>query len=123
VFALGILTSAMLFFGAEFILQFFGEAYLEAALPLRIFIVGIMVNLLTGPGLLVLNMTGYQRDGTIVMGVSAVINVLLNAWFIPKWGALGAAAATSISLGGYNVAAAVIAWYRLKLVTFALRRP
>ncbi|MEZ4700721.1 MAG: oligosaccharide flippase family protein [Rhodothermales bacterium] len=120
VFVLGLVSGAVLFFGAGLILPIFGEAYAAAGtLPLRILTVGVILNLLSGPGLLLLNMTGHQRDSMYIMGTAAAINVTLNLILIPRFGAAGAATATSLSIILWNTAAAVMAYRRLKIVPMA----
>jgi O-antigen/teichoic acid export membrane protein len=123
VFGLGIVSGAVLYFGADYILPIFGEAYLAAAWPLRILTLGVILNLLSGPGLLLLNMTGHQRDSMYIMGTAAAVNVTLNMILIPPYGAAGAATATSVSIILWNGAAAVMAYRRLGIVSMALGGP
>ncbi len=42
---------------------------------------------------------------------AALINILLNLWWIPRWGILGAAWATNVS---YSVATSIFLWFFLK---------
>ena len=46
-----------------------------------------------------LNASGYVKKVNIIIGISVVLNVVLNYFFIPTYGALAAAAATAISTG------------------------
>jgi len=62
-----------------------------------------MVNLAVGPVALTLVMVGHEKITTIGVVCGAILNIILNFAFIPKWGIEGAAAATSISTIVWNV--------------------
>ena len=47
---------------------------------------------------LVLNMTGHERFTALLSWSTTMLNVILNAVLIPRWGVEGAALATSFSL-------------------------
>jgi len=48
-------------------------------------------------------MTGYQYEAMIVIGASALLNIILNAILIPIMGLPGAALATGVSIALWNV--------------------
>lgn len=85
--------------GMAVIRVFFGPAFAPAYLPL----VGLL------PGMVFLGMqrvcgapalrTGRPGRITAIYAVSLVCNAALNLWWIPTWGALGAALASSVSYG------------------------
>ena len=54
----------------------------------------------------VLNMTGYERISNRILWTTALVNVGLNLLAIPRWGIVGAAMATAVSLAIWNVGAA-----------------
>ena len=123
VFAISIVGGLILYFGADYLPFFFGEEYIEPIALLRILIFGQVFNAFAGPAVLLLNMTGHQRDAAKIMAFGAVLNLALNAFFIQWIGIEGAAIATIITTLLWNVAAALVVWYRLKIVSFALWWP
>jgi O-antigen/teichoic acid export membrane protein len=90
----------------EVFLRFFGKDYMVGSLSLGIFAVGqifyVTLGLIEG----VLNMTGYAHVALINAVVWIVLNWVLLIWFVPSWGILGAATATSL-------ATAIVAVWRL----------
>ena len=79
------------------IMSIFGSEFSKGALVLIILSAGQLVNAGTGPVGNLLEMTGKQ-DVNLVMGlILVVINIALNIWLIPLFGATGAALATAIS--------------------------
>lgn len=96
-----------LFFGKTIIGSVFGAAYLDAWLPLIILSAGQFMNAATGPVGLLLTMTGHELETVRIMGVSTVLNIVLNAALIPLLGMIGAATATAASLLFWNFALAL----------------
>lgn len=94
----------------KWLLSLFGSEFMIAYLPLLILSGGQLLNLLTGSGANILVMTGHERLAFVALGVSTVANIILNAWFIPQWGAIGAAWATAISVAVYKV---LLLWFPL----------
>jgi O-antigen/teichoic acid export membrane protein len=82
----------------------FGEGFKSAESILHILLIGQIFNVLAGPVGVVMNMAGRQSLTTIVVMVSAVANIVLNAILIPMYGSLGAAASASISMALWNIA-------------------
>jgi O-antigen/teichoic acid export membrane protein len=80
---------------------FFKPGYEAASTPLLVLIPFVM---LTGVSTYCGNLLDYRgRAGirSINFGLTIIGNVLLNWWWIPKWGAVGAAAASSIAFVPY----------------------
>lgn len=75
----------------------YSEAFLDAVEPFRILLIGILA--ITGWHILAndLSARGKPMLNTYAIGISVVINIILNIIFIPKWGISGAAIATTIS--------------------------
>jgi len=69
---------------------------------------GQLINAFAGPGLNILNMTGYEKSARNTMLVVVVLNVLLNLILIPTLGPLGAAISTTTTMVGWNVWAALL---------------
>jgi O-antigen/teichoic acid export membrane protein len=109
----------MVVFGKT-ILSLFGPEFPEGHTALAILCVGQIVNAAAGSVGLILNMTGHQKDTAIGVGISAVLNIVLNAVLIPLLGIAGAAIATTASLVAWNVILAVMVYRRTGVHTTAL---
>ncbi|GFP74268.1 flippase [Clostridium fungisolvens] len=81
----------------------FGKGYRGSAPVLYILLFGIVIDSLSGPVGALLNMTSYAKYNLIDMIILAVMNFALNVILIPKYGAIGAAIATSSSLSLINL--------------------
>jgi O-antigen/teichoic acid export membrane protein len=99
-------------FGGLF-LSLFGPEFAAARTTLTILSVGQLINAATGTVGTLLNMTGHERDVARAVGVSAVLNVALNALLIPRLGLEGAALATALSTLSWNVLLSVLVYRRL----------
>ena len=99
--------------GGYWYLSLFGEGFTEGQGALNILCLGQLAIAATCFGGLLLNMTGHERYTATSSAVSVILNVLLNAWFIPLWGVEGAALATVISLVFLNILH--LFWVRKKL--------
>lgn len=84
-------------FGAR-ILEFFGRDFASGYPSLLILTVGHVLAAVLGPLTSFLMMTGRQDSAAVVHVSSAVANVLLNLVLIPRFGIVGAAFASSLSL-------------------------
>ncbi len=96
-------AGAFIIFGKPILAMIFGEEYLRGHTALSILCLGQLINAGAGSVGLLLNMTGYERDTAVGVGVAAACNVILNLALIPLFGMEGAAAATAISLAVWNV--------------------
>lgn len=93
---------ALIIFGHWFLLLF-GEAFTQGRVTLAILSFGQIVNASMGSVGLLLVMTGHEKSVAIGVGISAALNVILNALLIPKWGVAGAAIATASSMITWNI--------------------
>ncbi|MDB2283300.1 oligosaccharide flippase family protein [Halorubrum ezzemoulense] len=87
----------------EDFLVIFGDEFASGQLPLVILSAGYMTNIATGPAGTFLRMTDGHRVEFAIVAFTVASNLLLNAVLIPKYGAVGAAIATGVSIGGSNV--------------------
>lgn len=107
----GIALSGVVFlgvFGAEILPCFdadFGDASTESVLYWLL--VGSAFNAICGPVLTFMNMTGDERPARNVVLVAAVVNLLLNLWWIPIHGMAGAAMATVAATILWNLSALI----------------
>jgi O-antigen/teichoic acid export membrane protein len=106
-------------FGRWFLLLF-GSGFTPAYLTLVILSFSQLVNAAMGSVALLLIMTGYERDVALGMGMSAALNVILNAILIPHWGLEGAATATASSRIIWNLVLVVWVYKRLRIYSTAL---
>lgn len=81
----------------------FGDEFERGALCLAILCTAQVINAGAGPVGQILNMTGHERDTVIGMAIGAFTNIVLNLVLIPIWGIEGAALATGIGLGVWNL--------------------
>jgi O-antigen/teichoic acid export membrane protein len=97
------LFAVSLIVGGHWYLMLFGPEFAEGQTALFILAVGSFISTAVGLALVILNMTGHERFTAILGWVTTVLNIVLNAIFIPLWGVEGAAIATSISvmIGGF----------------------
>lgn len=93
----------------------FDQRYLVGAVPLVILAIGQMVNAATGPVAPMLLNTGFARAWFYLSGAALAANFALNLVLVPRWGMVGAAVATMISIACLFVAGLVLARRRIGL--------
>lgn len=112
---LSIPIAVCLFINGDLILSFFGEYYKKALWPMRILIIGQMINFLTGQVGYILNMSGH---GKVVL-YNALGTVFLTIIFIailcPLWGVIGVATAVGTSIALINLVRIWQVWYLEKI--------
>lgn len=111
---------------AEPVLQLFGKEFTAAKGALILLIMGQLVNVGAGSVGYLLMLTGYQTQCALVMGISALANVVLNAIGIPWLGIVGAALATAFSMALWNIWLYVLVVKHLNVrpsIIAALRSP
>lgn len=86
-----------LFILAEPIITVFSEDYLPSAKILRIYTPFIFFFAISGFVSFALDYSGKARRRMVFVSISAVINVGLNLWLIPRFGMTGAAWATQVT--------------------------
>jgi O-antigen/teichoic acid export membrane protein len=97
-------VALVLIFGGEWLLgMFFGEEFRVGGTALSILCLGQLISVGMGPVGVILNMTGHERDAARGVAVAPVLNIVLNALLIPKFGMEGAAAASGLSLVSWNL--------------------
>lgn len=89
----------------EFWMNLFGKGgvFLTGTHTLLILLGGHVISILSGGVLILLNMTGQQRQVRTILLIVSLLNILLNILFIPKWSIEGAAWATMISTITWNI--------------------
>lgn len=109
----------LLAFPAE-LLGLFGRAFTGAVLVTMILVVGKIIDAATGPGAMMLTMSG--RPGWALVDNAGILalNVVLNLALIPPYGIAGAAVAWSISLVVGNAARIAQVWLLMRMAPFEL---
>ena len=97
------------------ILSLFGEEYIVAYWPLVVLIVGRAIDSGAVPTGQLMAMTGRLWQVSIIVLLSAMVNLAMNVLLIPPLGAMGAAIATAISFFIWNIALLIYAWRQLGL--------
>lgn len=102
----------------EFILGLFGTGF-EAGYPMLVLLMlGFLMRAATGPTEYLLNMTGNQNVVALIYGLAAIGNIALNLMLIPVWGAIGAAAATAVSVLVSTICLVAVVRRRLGITAF-----
>jgi O-antigen/teichoic acid export membrane protein len=97
----------MIAFGPAILGAMFGQDFVAGATSLTILSIGQLVNAMTGPVGLLLNMTGRERVAARGQAIATIVNVSLGLVLIPRWGIEGAAIATAASLVTWNAIFAI----------------
>ncbi len=100
----------------KLIMSFFGNQFVEAAPVLVILTVGQFVYVVTGAVGYLLTMSGHEGVMRNIMIFCSVMLVCLNLLFIPRFGAYGAAIATSITLIVQNFIISFAVWKIIGIV-------
>lgn len=101
--------------GGQDILHLFGPDFKIGWIPLIILSAGQLVSAGTGGVSLMLVMSGHQYLKVFGDFALVVTNVSLNIFLIPKWGILGAAAATAISIAGVSLLMVILVYRTLNI--------
>jgi O-antigen/teichoic acid export membrane protein len=101
---------AFVFAGPE-ILGLFGREFGEGWSVLTILALSNLFNISAGPSGFMLLMTGRPTVELINSGVVGLSNILLNAWLIPRYGAVGAAMGTGLSMVFLNLIRLIEVYY------------
>jgi O-antigen/teichoic acid export membrane protein len=122
--SVGVLALALpLFLAGRFLLVFFfGREYGAAAIALDILCFGQLISAAFGLNSTLLDMTGHERRTTRAMVIGLIVNVVAVAALAPRWGNVGAACATTLSLVVWNVLTWIDAWKLVGIDTSILPR-
>lgn len=112
---IGTLAVIILWWRAEFFLGLFGPAFTDASTAMRILLIGQVSIALVGSVGMLLVLRDRGRMLLVFTLCGTVLNCILNAFLLPRFGIEGAAAATTITLVAVNVALLAYARARLRL--------
>ena len=102
----------------DIILGIFDTEYLSSQTPLRILIAGQLIWASCSLCMRLIPMSGYAFLNFCNGVVAASLNIGLNYWLIPKYGTIGAAMATSLTLSIWSCWRLGEAWILLKCFPF-----
>ena len=100
---LTVLGLAFVILYADDILSIFGTTARAAQLALIVLAIGQTLNAMTGPTGFLLIMSGHERLQLANNALVALLNLVLNVVLIQRYGIIGAAAATGLSLASLNL--------------------
>lgn len=103
-----LLLALGLIFCGRTILGLFGPEFIKGYWALVLLATGYLISVSFGPVGFLMSLTGHQNQISLVMGLSALVNICLNLVLIPKWGLFGAAFATMITMILWNVWLAIL---------------
>jgi O-antigen/teichoic acid export membrane protein len=89
---------AVLVFNSKFIMGLFGAEFAVGWTALFILAIGQLYNVATGPVGVILKMTGRHNLDLIANSILVLLNFFLNILLIPRYGIIGAAMATFLSM-------------------------
>lgn len=95
-----------------------GDLYIAGKSVILILGISKLLDLATGLNAAVIGYSNYYRYNFYFMGILAVGNIFLNLWLIPLFGIDGAALATLISLGAFNLARYSFIWLKFGMQPF-----
>jgi O-antigen/teichoic acid export membrane protein len=100
---------ALLWLVAPFVLPWFGEGYRSGYPVMVILGIGNLSASLGSFAAVMLTMTGHHKDASVIIGVSAVTNLVLALILTPLFGLVGIATATTVALFVRNISLVVVA--------------
>ncbi|WP_424943471.1 polysaccharide biosynthesis C-terminal domain-containing protein [Aliiroseovarius crassostreae] len=84
---------------AEPAMAIFGSEFVAGAPALRLFVAGVFISLLMGPSSTLLSLSGHEHLASRNLMIAILIQVLLNLFLIPRFGALGCGMASFTAIG------------------------
>ena len=99
----GIISFCFILLFGRSILNLYGISVFEPFRVVLILSIGSIIHLLCGSVTYLMIMTKIEKIAAILTGLSAIINLGFNIMLIPKYGIIGCAISTTISVIFYNV--------------------
>jgi O-antigen/teichoic acid export membrane protein len=112
-FYLSVSLIAIIIIFRKFLLNLFGEQFVEGEMILFILCIGQVINAFTGPVGVIMQMIGQQKVFRNIVVIALILNIILTFNLIPIYGGIGAAISTSISLFVWNISSTVYLRMRL----------
>lgn len=115
-----LLAVVVIFLLNNWLLGFFGEEFLVASGVVLYRGIGQVVNSGVGSVGLMLSMTGKARINMYIQVSAAILNIIINAILIPRYGINGAAIASMIAISYVNVARYIVVSKQFRVRVFKL---
>jgi O-antigen/teichoic acid export membrane protein len=115
VFAVTAVVSVLLLLFGKEVLDIFGSEFSAGYAALLVLLAGQLINTVSGPVGYVMTMTGHQNRASVIIGLCAIANIVLNALLIPAYGMLGAASATAITTAMWNFMMLGYTWKKMQI--------
>jgi O-antigen/teichoic acid export membrane protein len=106
--AVALTSGAVLVLAGPWVMALFGPGFEGAATALTILVIGQVGAVLLGPASILPLVTGYERHAMVALCVTLPVAVVAEALLATRWGAAGAAAGWSMSIGIFGLTVAVI---------------
>jgi O-antigen/teichoic acid export membrane protein len=100
------------------LLSIFGADFASGATGLIIMAAGTLANTSTGVGATVIDMTGHTKVNFVNSMVLVVVAIGLDLFLIPRWGVIGAALASSLSVFLVNLLCLVEVCFLLRILPY-----
>jgi O-antigen/teichoic acid export membrane protein len=117
-FIITLFVVVLIFLFHRILLEMFGQEFLSGAVILMLLCIGQLINSLSGSVGLIMQMTNLQKVYQNIVLVALAINISLNFILTPKYGAVGAAISTVISMAFWNIYGAIYLKKKLKIVSY-----
>lgn len=109
---------ALMMVFAPFLLGLFGQEFVDGAAAMRVLLTAYFLSSLSGmDNVVMLYMTGHQKDVAVAMGVMAAVNIGLCFLLIPPLGTAGAALASGASILLLKGSLVVVLYKRVGIVS------
>lgn len=115
IFVFTLIASMSLAIMGEYVLGFFGDEFVIGYIPLIILLGGQAINAMSGSVGFLMIMTGHHNQAAMIIGGSAILNILMNAIFIPLYGIVGAAISTAATTALWNLMMLAYVWRRMDI--------
>ena len=115
IFVITLFVFLFLIMWGKFILGLFGPLFVQGYLALIILLCGQIVNALAGSVALLMNMTGQQNKAAQILFITVTLSLIANFLLIPRYGSTGAAVATAVSTGMWNILMLIFVVKKLKI--------
>jgi len=116
-----LVVAAIIILG-KFILGTFGDSFVIGYPIIVVMSIGYLIQSSTGPVDTYLAVSGHQDASMIINGVGALSNITLNIILIPRYGVMGAAIASVITIVGAQVAYYTLVRHHLGVHSFIVSR-
>jgi len=101
-FSASVIIGLLILVFGRFILGWFGSEFKIGYLPLVTLTLGQVFNASAGPVGALMIMTGHQKQAAKVLGFSLIFDLILLRFLLPRFGLLGAAIATTVTMFLWN---------------------